>query len=275
MRDGRIIPSLAFGLYKVPPGSEGVNTISEAIKVGYRHFDTASLYGNELELGQAIKLSGLPREDFFICSKVWNDAQKEGASSVRRSVETSLRKLGCGYLDVMYIHWPVPGRFVETYRVLQEFQSEGLVRNIGLSNFGISEYEELMSAEGITAHPALNQIEISPLMYRPETIQYFQERGVVMAASKALHRVSELDVGAIASIAARHNATTPQILIRWGIQKGLVVVAKTSCASRMKENRAALAISLSDEEVAQLDSLTSEETIRSRERLELERRSGV
>ena len=275
MRDGRVIPMLAFGLYKVPSGSEGLEIILKAIEAGYRHFDTASIYGNEFELGKAIKLSGRPREEFFICSKVWNDAQKNGMTAVRQSVEASLQTLGCGYLDVMYIHWPVPGHFVETYKVLQELRAEGLVRNIGISNFGIAEYEELISAKGITVPPAVNQIEISPLMYRPENIQYFQDRGLVMVASKALHRVSGVDEGPISSIAAKNHATAAQVMIRWGILKRLVVVAKTSSPARMAENRAAVAVSLAEEELKQLDSLTSAEDVLAREELELQRKNGI
>lgn len=275
LADGRFVPSLAFGLYKVPAGSEGVSIISEAIQAGYRHFDTASLYNNEMELGLAIHQSGVPREDFFLCSKVWNDAQKEGAEAVRKSVETSLRNFGCKYIDAVYVHWPVPGHFVETYKVLQEFHTDGRVRNIGISNFGIPEYEELMKADGITIPPALNQIEISPLMYRPQTIQYFQDRGVVMVASKALHRVSGIEEGVVPSIAAKHSSTPAQVLLRWGIQKGLVVVSKTSNPQRMVENRGVLALRLAEEDIAKLDALTSEEPIRAREELEVVRRNDV
>jgi diketogulonate reductase-like aldo/keto reductase len=273
--DGRLIPSLAFGLYKVPAGAEGVKIISEAIQAGYRHFDTASLYNNEVELGQAIHQSGIPRQDFFICSKVWNDAQKEGPQAVLKSVESSLRNLCCGYIDVMYVHWPVPGHFIETYNVLQEVHMSGQVRNIGISNFGITEYEELMDADGITIKPAVNQIEISPLMYRAKTIQYFQDHGIIMVASKALHRVSGIDNGIVPSIAAKHSATSAQVLIRWGIQKGLVVVSKTSNPQRMAENRGVLDLRLLEEDIAKLDALTSEEEIRAREYLEIERRNGI
>jgi diketogulonate reductase-like aldo/keto reductase len=275
LSDGRLVPSLAFGTYKVPAGAEGVKIISEAIQAGYRHFDSASVYNNEAELGQAIRQSGVPREDFFICSKVWNDAQKEGAQAVRKSVETSLRNLCCGYIDVMYVHWPVPGHFAETYKVIQEFHAGGRVRNIGISNFGIAEYEELMEADGVTIPPAVNQIEISPLMYRAKTIQYFQDRGIVMVASKALNRASGTDHGVVPSIAARHSATPAQVLLRWGIQKGLVVLSKTSNPQRMAENRGALALDLTEEDIEKLDALTSEEEIRAREELEIVRRNGI
>lgn len=276
LNDGRLIPSLAFGLYKVPKGDEGVRIISDAIRAGYRHFDCASVYKNETELGQAIRLSGLPREHFFISSKVWNDAQQEGVEAVRSSIRTSLSSLGTEYIDLMYVHWPVPGHFVDTYRVLQEFHTnKSVIRNIGISNFGIAEYEKLMTSDGVTVPPAVNQIEISPLMYRPKTIQYFQDQGVTMVASKALHRACGIDVGAIPTIAKRHHVTPAQILLRWGIQHGLVVVAKTSRIERMSENRSLLDFTLTDEEMNELNSMTSEEHIRAREELELQRKNDV
>jgi len=273
--DGRVMPSLAFGLYKVPKGPEGIDIISNAIRAGYRHFDTASIYANELELGHAIRLSGLPREDFFIASKVWNDAQKEGPDAVRQSVAESLKKIGFDYVDAMYIHWPVPGHFVDSYKVLQEFHAEGSVRNIGISNFSIGDFEKLMQSDGVSVHPAMNQIEVSPFMYRPQIIEYFQKRGVIMVASKALHRGSGFEEDTLASIAKKHNATPAQILLRWGYQKGLSVATKTSNFQRMLENRKALDILLSDEDIASLDSFTTEEQIRARELLEVERRNNV
>jgi diketogulonate reductase-like aldo/keto reductase len=270
-----LIPSLAFGLYKIPADDEGVSLILQAIRAGYRHFDCASIYGNEAALGKAVRLSGVPREEFFICSKVWNDAQKKGVSTVRTSIEDSLRRLECDYIDLMYVHWPVPSHFVETYKVLQEFHRNGQIRNLGISNFGISEFEELMASDGITMIPAVNQIEISPFMYRPRTVEYFQDRGVVMVASKALHRACGLDDAIIQSISTKHNVTAAQVLIRWGIQKGLVVVAKTSNFQRMAENRSAFGFSLTSEEMTELDSLTTEDQILVREQLEVERKNNA
>jgi diketogulonate reductase-like aldo/keto reductase len=275
MSDGRVIPTLAFGLYKVPPTEEGKKIIADAIAAGYRHFDTASVYANERILGQAIRNSGIPRENFILCSKVWNDAQKEGKEAVRRSVENSLAELGCGYIDIMYVHWPVPGRFVDTYKELQEHWKDGKIRNIGISNFGVPEYEELMNCQDITVPPTVNQIEVSPFMYRPSTIQYFQDRGILIAASKALHRATGIDQGVVPSIANAHDVTPAKVLLRWSFQKRLIVVAKTARTERMKENRDILQFSLTEKEMKQLDSLTSEETVLQREALELQRREGV
>lgn len=275
LRNGDPVPALAFGLYKIPATSEGETIILNAIVEGYRHFDTASLYGNEGVLGNAIRKSGIPRSDFFVASKVWNDAQKEGRKAVRASVERSLRELDLGWIDVIYIHWPVPGCFVDTYKELEAIYGEGKTRNIGLSNFGTTEYNELVQSGSLTVYPSINQIEVSPFMYRPETIKFFQEKQILIAASKALHRASGIGEGIVKSIADNHGVTPAQVLLRWSFQKRLIVVAKTSRSQRMKENRDVLKLSLTEEEIRALDSLTSEKDISDRQTLEIQRRTGT
>jgi diketogulonate reductase-like aldo/keto reductase len=276
MANGLTVPQLAFGLYKVPADEEGENIISDAIAAGYRHFDTASHYGNEATLGRAIKKSGIPRQDFFLASKVWNDAQKEGRVGVRQSVEKSLAEMDCGgYFDLFYIHWPVPGHFVDTYKELQDLYKMGKILSIGLSNFGPEEYEVILQDKGITIPPAVNQIEISPFMYRRAIIEYFQERNILMAASKALHRAGQLNSGIVKEIADSRSVAPAQVMLRWGLQKRLIVAAKTSNALRMQENRDVLLFSLSDNEMGLLDSLTTQEDISKREELEDGRRKGM
>ena len=134
MNNDQTVPQLAFGMYKVIP-EETEQVVLKAIEAGYRHFDTASFYQNEEGLGKAIKASGIPREDFFICSKVWNDAQKEGRHAVRKSLEQSLRFLQSDYLDLYLVHWPVPGHHVETYKEIELLAKEGKIKNIGISNY--------------------------------------------------------------------------------------------------------------------------------------------
>jgi diketogulonate reductase-like aldo/keto reductase len=276
MSNGKHVPALAFGLYKIPSTEEGEMTICDAIKNGYRHFDTASLYENERILGNAIRKSGIPRKDFFVASKVWNDAQKAGRTAVRASIEKSLRELDLEWIDAIYIHWPVPGCVIETYKEMQLLYQEGKIRSIALSNFGIAEYEELVNfGSTITVPPSINQIEVSPFMYRPETIDYFQERNILVAASKSLHRASGIEEGIVKSIADKHGVTSAQVMVRWSFQKRLIVVVKTSQSHRMKENRDVLNFSLTEEELNALDSLTSEKDISDREEIEIQRRNGI
>lgn len=289
------VPALAFGLYKVPNGDEGVRIINDAILgAGYRHLDSASIYGNEKTLGKALAHSFgtmkdisetdseqkvLKRSELFVASKVWNDAQREGRPTVRRSVEQSLHDLGLEYLDICYVHWPVPGCFVETYRELLSLQKEGKIKFLGISNFRIDDYEELL--EKIPPNefmpPLIHQFEISPFMYRPKTVQYFAERNILVAASKALNRTLGLDSEdgqVVRDIAKCHSVTPAQVLLRWSFQKGLIPLAKTTSLSRMNENRSLFDFSLSPLEMDQLDGITKEEAVRAREELEAKRRSS-
>ena len=163
------MPQMAFGMYKVDTES-CEQIVLDAITAGYRHFDTASFYGNEEALGRALKKSGIPREELYITTKVWNDAQKEGPAAVRESFEKSLAALDCGYLDLFLVHWPVPGHHVDTYKEMEKLQRQGKVRSIGLSNYSEDDYNLLADA-GITVTPAVNQIEVSPAMYRADLIR--------------------------------------------------------------------------------------------------------
>ena len=241
-------------------------------KAGYRHFDTASFYGNERTLGRALKRSGLPREQFFIVSKVWNDAQKN--KTVRKSVLESIDALDFGgYFDLFLVHWPVPGCFVETYKELEILHGEGKLRHLGMSNFSPDEYEELMKKNNIAVKPVLNQFEVSPFMYRPRDVSYFQERGLLVSSSKSLHRAGEcLNNRQLNEIARKHYVTPAQVMLRWGMQKGLIVICKTATPGRMVENRNLFHFELSDGEMEVLDRLTTEDDVAKREQLEKERK---
>ncbi len=174
------------------------------------------------------------------------------------------------------IHWPVPNYFVETYRELELLRGEGKIRDIGLSNFSPSEYEELMASHNnIAVSPVVNQFEVSPFMYRPRDVEYFQRSGLLVSSSKALHRGEGFDHPTIIEISERHNITAAQVVLRWGVQKGLVVVAKTSNFGRMVENRDILRFSLGQEEMAKLDAITTEKAVSEREKLEKERKTQM
>lgn len=265
--NGSSMPILAFGLYLVPADESGVSILSDAIAAGYRHFDTASYYGNEGTLGIALKQSGISRDQFFVVSKVWNDAQKN--DTVRSSVLKSVEELDFGgYIDLYLIHWPVPGCFINTYKELEHLQREGKLRHLGLSNFTPTEYEELMASD-VNVPPIMNQFEVSPFMYRPHDISYFLERGIIVSSSKSLNRAGECFANpALRQISQAHSVTPAQIMLRWGIQKGLVVTCKTSTPQRMVENQALFHFGLSDEEMKVLDGLTTEEDVMKRDQLE-------
>lgn len=204
-------------------------------------------------------------------SKVWNDAQKN--KTVRESVFQSIDSLGTDYIDLFLIHWPIPGCFVDTYRELEVLHREGKLMHLGLSNFSPAEYEELMAEEnGVSVPPSVNQFEVSPFMYRPGDVSYFQERGVLVCSSKSLHRGGEcLGNRQLQEIASEHNVTPAQVMLRWGVQKGLVVISKTATTSRMAENRD-LSFELSEQEMNELDALTTDDDVATREALEKERK---
>jgi len=267
------IPQLAFGLFKIPDSDDGERIISDAIAAGYRHFDAASIYGNEATLGRALGKSQIARPEFFITGKVWNDAVKNGRDAIRASVEKSLRDIGCAYFDLYMIHWPVPGHFVDAYKELEALHREGKLRALGLSNFTPRDYEELIKS-GISIPPAVNQIEVSPVMYRKDHVDYFQERNIVVYAHKTLNRGAVLHRRPFVDLADKYLVSSAQIMIRWGFQKGLVMATKTSNPSRMCENRSIMEFSLDAEEMALLDSLTTEKDIKKREELENTRKTS-
>lgn len=274
LRSGASIPQLAFGLYLVPDSAVGEEIVLHAIRAGYRHFDTATYYGNEGMLGRALQQSGKDRTEFYLSSKVWNDAVKAGRAAVRQSVEDSLQLLQCEYLDLMLVHWPVPGCFIEAYHELEDLCKEGKIKAIGLSNFSPEEFQELVDG-GITVHPAVNQFEVSPLMYRRELVQFFQDQEIAVAASKSLNRAACLDNAEIAVLAERYSVTPAQVVLRWSFQKGLIVVSKTVSPLRMALNRNILHFTLSYDDMAVLDSLTQPQDIAQREELEAVRKKSL
>lgn len=267
MKNGYKIPIFSFGMYLV----DSEDIVLNAIKAGYRHFDSASSYNNEGILGGAlakvIHTKEYKRSDFFITSKIWTSAQREGSNGVRKSCEKSLTELGCGYLDLLLIHWPAPGYHVDAYKMLEVLQKEGKVRSIGISNYSISDFEELHKSN-ITIQPVVHQFEVSPGMYRPDTVNYFQNRDIVVCASKALKRgecFGTDDVSkAISSLASKYERTAAQVMLRWATQKQLVVISKTERASRMNENISITDFVISSQDMSLLDCLTSEEAIKER-----------
>lgn len=267
------IPQLAFGLYNVPADEQGEEIILQAIAAGYRHFDAATVYGNTATLGRALLRSGVPRCKFFLASKVWNDAVKQGRAMVRASVEKNLAELnfagdgGALWFDLLYLHWPVPGHFVDAYRELEAMHNERKIRGIGLSNFNIEEYEELLYSS-LTVPPVVNQFEVSPVMFRPDLVNYFQKAKIAIAASKSLSRAAAFESPIIQELAHKHSVSPAQIMLKWSLQKGLIPICKTSHSDRMRENRAICNFSLDETEMNLLDSLTTEVDIRQRTQLE-------
>lgn len=233
MNDGRSIPQLGFGVFKVPD-AEAAEVVETAIGVGYRHIDTASLYENERGVGEGVRASGIPREDVFVTTKVWNDSQ--GYDETLRSFDSSLERLGFDYVDLYLIHWPQPqlDRYVDTWRALEKLQADGRARSIGVSNFEPAHLDRLI-AEG-TVVPAINQVELHPLMQQWEVRVHNSMNGILTEAWAPLAKGRLLDHPVLVPIAGKHGKTVTQVVIRWHLQLGNVVIPKSVTPSRIAEN---------------------------------------
>jgi len=238
-----------------------VSVFKDAIASGYRLFDCAQFYHNEEYLGRAIVESGVPREEFFLISKIWTDNIFAGRDAIRRQLDSTLHSLQTTYLDLYLIHWPVPGKHVKAYQVLEELAGEGKTLGLGLSNYTIEDYEELVSSIGGFRYPPLvNQIEVSPFLYRKKTISYFQDKGIQILAYRLLRRAMEEFVPDILiELSTKYQKKPAQILGRWCLQKNMGSLPKSSRKERMEENKDIFGFVLSGEDEEVLDDLTTEE----------------
>jgi 2,5-diketo-D-gluconate reductase A len=247
LNDGHRIPQLGFGVFQVPP-EETRRTVALALQEGYRLIDTAAAYGNEAEVGEAIAASGLARDEVFVTTKLWNDDQ--GHQNALSAFEHSLERLAMDYVDLYLIHWPAPsrGRYVETWKALCEVRADGRARSIGVSNFTVQNLEEIIQATDVV--PAVNQVELHPRLIQSGLRSHHHERGIVTEAWSPLGRGGDLlEEPVLKEIAGRHSRTPAQVVLRWHIQLGHVVIPKSVTPSRIKENLQIFDFSLSDEEI--------------------------
>jgi diketogulonate reductase-like aldo/keto reductase len=252
LRDGRAIPQLGFGVFQIPPGGATQAAVETALAAGYRHVDTAAIYRNESDVGAAIRASGLPLESVWVTTKLANGDQ--GAHTARAAFEASLARLGLEAADLYLLHWPHELR-LESWRVLEQLHAEGLARSIGVSNFLVRHLDELLAAASVP--PAVNQIELSPFLYRSrgDTLRRCEEEGIVVEAYSPLTKGRRLDDSALRSVAAGLGRTPAQVLIRWSLQKGFVVLPRSSNAARIAENAAVFDFELDDLQMSTLDAL--------------------
>jgi diketogulonate reductase-like aldo/keto reductase len=277
LRDGTPHPSIGFGTYKVgfipasassavaattqeEPQRTASECVADALACGYRFLECAEFYGNESEVGKAIKDSGIARRDLFLCSKVWTTTIEKGEEAIRAQLDQTLKDLGTDYVDLYLIHWPVPGKHVDAYKTLEKLAGEGKIRNIGVSNYAVEDYRELLDA-GITTKPVVNQIEINPFLYRKNTIEYFRSEGVVLQSYRSLRDGKAMNHPTLAKIGAAHSKSPAQILGRWCIQHGFVYMPKSVKVERMKENARVFDFELTEDEMTELDGLTTSEAL--------------
>lgn len=254
LNDGKLIPQLGFGLWQVKD-SEAESAVLEAFKVGYRSIDGAAIYQNESALGRAIKNSHLKRSDLFITTKLWNESQ--GYDSTMRAFEQSLKKLDLEYVDLYLIHWPSPhrGLFAETWKALIQLRKEGRAKSIGVSNFTVDNLKKIIAETGEV--PSVNQIELHPNFQQLELRKFHSEHGIATESWSPLGQGKILQDATLTAIAQKHSKTVAQVIIRWHLQSGLIVIPKSVTPSRIKENFEVFGFELdkSDmEKIAQLDS---------------------
>ena len=254
LNDGRAIPQLGFGVFQIPP-EETAEAVRQALDAGYRHIDTAEMYGNEKEVGEAISASALDRDDVFVTSKLNNGEHRP--DDARRAFDGTLSALGFDHVDLFLIHWPLPtmygGDYVSTWRTLEEFKADGRATSIGVSNFQVAHLERL-AAETDTV-PAVNQIELHPYFQNEEVRRYGESHGIATEAWSPIAQGDVLDDPVITEIAEKTGRTPAQVVLRWHIQRRNIVFPKSVTPDRIRENFELFDFELDQDDMARIDSL--------------------
>jgi 2,5-diketo-D-gluconate reductase A len=254
LNDGHEIPQLGFGVFQVPP-PETERAVSFALDAGYRHIDTAEMYGNEEGVGRAVRAAGLDRGEVYITSKLNNGYHRPDVA--RRAFESTLEALGYDYVDLFLIHWPLPtlydGDFVSTWRTLEEFKADGRARSIGVSNFQVPHLERLIRETDTV--PAVNQIELHPYFQNREVAAFDREHGIATEAWAPIAQGKVLDDPTLTGVAERHGRSVAQVVLRWHIQHGMIVFPKSVTPERIRENIAIFDFELEPVDVEAIDAL--------------------
>lgn len=247
LNNGVVMPYFGLGTYKAK-GGEVKKAVTRALQNGYRLVDTAAMYANEDEIGAAIRESNVPREEIFVTSKVWNADQ--GYEQTKKAFRMSLNQLQFEYLDLYLVHWPVAGKYLDTWKALEELYDEGLIKAIGVSNFTPEHIEHLKDNCNIT--PAVNQVEFHPWLVQPELQTYCTKNNIKVQAWGPLMRGNLDELSVLDDIAKKYNKTKAQILLRWDLQMNVLTIPKTVTMSRIEENAGIFDFELSEEEVQQI-----------------------
>ncbi|MBH0131104.1 aldo/keto reductase [Salinibacterium sp. NK8237] len=260
LNDGNFIPQLGFGVFQVAQ-EETERIVTDALEVGYRHFDAAMIYGNEAQVGKALKASGIPRDELFVTTKLWNSDQ--GTDSARDAMDLSLEKLGLDYVDLYLIHWPRPDldRYLESWLVLEEIKAAGKARSIGVSNFHRPHLEKILA--GSNTVPAVNQIELHPAFAQRDLRAYGAELGMRIEAWGPLGqgKYDLFSEAALKDAAAAHGVTPAQVVIRWHLQSGIILFPKSNSRARMAENFDVFGFELTADEMASINAIDRDQRV--------------
>lgn len=251
LHNGIRMPYLGLGTWRSRDGREVINSVHWALEAGYRHIDTAAIYQNETGIGEAIRSGGVARQDIFLVSKVWNGDQ--GYASTLKAFDTSLQQLGTDYLDLYLIHWPVKGKYRETWRALEQLYADGRVRAIGVSNFLKHHLEDLMAAADIV--PMVNQVEFHPRLQQASLMEFCKTHNIRYEAWSPLMQGRVTELKSLRSIAEKYGKTFAQVVLRWNLQKGIVTIPKSVHPERIRQNAELFDFSLAPEDIKEIDGL--------------------
>lgn len=256
LNDGNSIPVLGLGVYQTPPGDVTYEAVKEALQAGYRHIDSAAFYGNEADVGRAVRDSGLPREDLFITTKLWSmDLRGDGYDYAIKKAENSLKQLGT-YIDLYLVHSPHhPKERLNIWRALEDLKQSGKVRSIGVSNYGIHHLEELLNLKTTRVVPAVNQVELHPFLQREKLVEFCFSKGICVQAYSPLAKAKRMNHPTLLELERKYKKTPAQLMIRWGLQKGYVSLPKSQRAERIRENSSIFDFEISEEDMKVLDLL--------------------
>lgn len=256
MNDGATIPQLGLGVYKVRD-AEAATLVAGAIENGYRHIDTAKLYANERGVGHGMRASGVPRDELFVTTKLWDD--DHGYNETLTAFETSRQELGVDYIDLYLIHWPAPrqDKYIDSWRAMVKLRADGAVRSIGVSNFHMHHLQRLIDETGVV--PALNQVELHPRLPQQDVRVYDKAHNILTESSSPLGRGRIIDDPVLAPLAAKHGVTPAQVVLRWHVQQNLVVIPKSVSLDRIRQNSNVFGFALDDADMAAIATMESGE----------------
>ncbi len=254
LNNGVELPRLGFGTWQVPDGPAVEAAVKTALSAGYRHVDTAAVYGNEAGVGRAVRDGGVPRDQVFVTTKVWNDKVRRGTDAVLRAFDESLHKMGLDHIDLYLIHWAVPG-YRDAWRALEQVYADGRARAIGVSNFAEHHLTDLMRDAKVK--PMVNQVELHPRLLQPNLLAFCRANGIAVEAWSPLMQGKIDAVPEVAAVAAAHGVSAGQVALRWNLQHGVVTIPKSTTPDRIRQNADLYGFELTANEMATIDALGS------------------